>query len=160
MNQNKLPADSSAMILGIIALVIVFLGCCCGILSAVALILSIIGLVSANKSLRLFYENPGVYSNYSRTNVYNAKILNIIGLIISAIITLAYLIYFFIYGAVMSTVIMEAYKQNNADYEWENDSLYYEDDVYEIESDSILLDTIPIIEIQEIDNSEKLKKDE
>lgn len=147
MNQNKLPADSSAMTLGIIALVILFFGCCCGLFSIASVILSLIGLVSANKSLRLFNENPDAYSSYSYTNVNNAKVLNIVALAISSIITLFYLAYFFFYGALISTAIMEAYKDKNNNYynEWENDSLYYEEDNrFEIEKDTIIIDSISI----------------
>jgi len=157
MNKNKLSADSSAMTLGIIALVIVVLGCCCGFFSIIAVALSIIGLVSANKSLRAYNENPDVYAIQSYKNVSTAKILNLIALILSSIITLVYLAYFVIYGALMSSAFMDAYKQNNSDFEWENDSLYYEEEIYKTERDSIVLDSISIEEILKIDNSENSK---
>lgn len=157
MNQNRLPADSSAMTLGIIAIVILFLGCCCGLFSVVSVVLSIIGLVSANKSLRLFSENTEVYSSLSYTNVKNAKVLNIIALVLSAMVTLLYLAYFMIYGVLLTTILMDAYEENGNDsyYEWENDSLYYEeDDMFEIESDSIIIDSISIRKYKEIVNTQ------
>ncbi|MFD2543128.1 CCC motif membrane protein [Lacinutrix gracilariae] len=157
MNQNRLPADSSAMTLGIIAIVILFLGCCCGLFSIVSVVLSIIGLVSANKSLRLFSENTEVYSSLSYTNVKNAKVLNIIALVLSAMVTLLYLAYFMIYGVLLTTILMDAYEENGNDsyYEWENDSLYYEeDDMFEIESDSIIIDSISIRKYKEIVNTQ------
>ena len=153
MNQNRLPADSSAMTLGIIALVILLLGCCCGLFSIASVVLSIIGLVSANKSIRLFKENPDVYSSFSYTNVNNAKVLNIVALAVSTIITMCYIAYFMFYGVLLSTILMEAYdnKENNSNYEWENDSLFYEEeDRFEIESDSIILDSVSIKKYKEI----------
>ncbi|WP_452220033.1 CCC motif membrane protein [Lacinutrix salivirga] len=163
MNYNKLPADNSAQTLGIIALVIVVLGCCCGFVSVISLILSIVGLVNANKSIREYLEHPESYSPNSFTNVKNAKIINIIALIISGIITLFYVAYFFIYGAFVSTVVMEALKERdrNSNYQWEqdstfyeNDSIYYEEDTFIIESDSINLDSINTKELNEKTNSE------
>ena len=153
MNQNRLPADSSAMTLGIIALVILFLGCCCGLFSIVSVALSIIGLVSANKSIRLFKENPDVYSSFSYTNVNNAKVLNIVALAISGLVTMLYVAYFMIYGVLISTILFNAYDNKDADsyYEWENDSLYYEEeDLFEIESDSIIIDSVSIKKYREI----------
>lgn len=146
MNQNKLPADSSAMVLGIIAIVLVFLGCCCGVFSIVSVVLSIIGLVSANRSLKLFIETPDGFSVQSYNNVKNAKILNIVSLIISGLITVLYIIYFVVYGALISTAFMEAYNNDNTTYQYEYeysqevyDSLYNEDyDTYEYQEDAVI----------------------
>ncbi|WP_417290535.1 CCC motif membrane protein [Corallibacter sp.] len=146
MNQNKLPADSSALILGIIAIVLVFLGCCCGVFSVVSVALSIIGLVSANRSLKLFIETPDGFSVQSYNNVKNAKILNIVSLIISSLITVLYIIYFVVYGALISTAFMEAYNNDNTTYQYEYeysqeayDSLYNEDyDTYEYQEDAVI----------------------
>ncbi|WP_323787205.1 CCC motif membrane protein [Psychroserpens sp.] len=154
MSYNKLPADPTAMILGIIALVMSFAGCCCGIFAFIPLILSIVGLVMANKSLKEFQLNSENYAHQSRSNVSTAKILNIIALIMSSIVTLFYLAYFMIYGALLSTAIMEGYDmQKNGDdfeYEWENDSIYdYDDDYYEMEEDTIRIDSLNIDEVLE-----------
>ena len=151
---NKLPADPTAMILGIIALIMSLAGCCCGVFAFIPLIMSIIGLVMANKSLNEFQVNPSIYEPQSKINVSTAKILNIIALIVSALVTLFYIAYFMIYGALISTAIMEGYEsQNNSDdynYEWESDSLYdYEDDYYEIQEDSISIDSLNIEELIE-----------
>ncbi|MBQ0786974.1 MAG: hypothetical protein KBT69_05715 [Oceanihabitans sp.] len=153
MNPNRLPADSSAMTLGIIALVVLFLGCCCGFFSIVSLALSIIGLVSANKSIRLFRENSDVFSSFSYTNVNNARILNIVAVAVSGIITMLYVAYFMIYGVLISTILMDAYddKEDDLYYEWENDSLNsQEEDLFEIESDSIIIDSVSIKKYKEI----------
>jgi len=136
MNQQKLPADSSATILGIISLVIAVTLGCCG-LSVVGVILAIIGLVSANKSLREFAMNPDAYYPNSKGNVQTAKVLNIIGLILNGIITLILIIYFLIYGAFLFTAITQSKINNN----WDDKSGYYyeeeeEEDIFVEEQDS------------------------
>lgn len=158
MHQNKLPADSNAMILGIIALVLALTGCCCGLLSLVAVALSIVGLVIANRSLRDYTDNPENYSPQSRSNVYTAKILNIIALVISSLITLIMLLYFAIYGAIFSTVIMEGIRQSESnDWNWEEydqDGYYYdesEDSIIEDEENDTLYHYQDSIQIEELE---------
>ena len=82
---RKLPADPGAMALGIIALVISVVGCCCGILAIPAMILSIIGLVWAIKSQSKYRNEPGKYAASSYSSVNTAKIVNIIALIMSVL---------------------------------------------------------------------------
>jgi len=150
MSYNKLPADPSAMILGIIGLVIALAGCCCGIFAVVPVILGIIGLVMANKSLREYRNNPDVYGPQSRSNVSTAKVLNIIALILGSLMTIGYIIYFAFYGVMASQILKEAYnmEQNGDDfyYEWENDSLYDDERDYNYEKDTIVIDSIRIDE--------------
>ncbi|MFT4781518.1 MAG: hypothetical protein ACJAZK_002020 [Psychroserpens sp.] len=151
---NKLPADPTAMILGIIALVVSLAGCCCGIFAFIPIIISIIGLVMANKSLRIYQINPSIYEPQSKSNVSTAKVLNIIALVVSSIVTLFYIAYFIIYGALISTAIMEGIElQNNPDdfnYEWENDSIYKDTDASEREEDSMRVDSINLEELIKI----------
>lgn len=158
MHQNKLPADSNAMILGIIALVLALTGCCCGLLSLVAVALSIVGLVIANRSLRDYTDNPENYSPQSRSNVYTAKILNIIALVISSLVTLIMLLYFAIYGAIFSTFIMESIRQDESnDWNWEEydqDGYYYdesEDSIIEDEENDTLYHYQDSIQIEELE---------
>ncbi len=127
MNQSKLPADPTALILGIVALVIGFAGCCCyGIFAIIPLILSIVGLVMANKSLKEFDQNPDVFSLQSRNNVNIGRILNIIALIFNSIVVLLIVIFFAIYGTMLSTELFDEFKNRNKniEYEFENDSVY------------------------------------
>ncbi|MBQ0737461.1 hypothetical protein J9332_24350 [Aquimarina celericrescens] len=155
MNQNRLPADSSAMTLGIIAVVITVAGCCCGLLAYVSLILSIVGLISANKSIKLYEFEPENYSPYSYNNVKNAKILNIVTIVVSGLISLFYTVYYLFYGALLSTMLFglwenydEIEKHNDA---WEEDSIYYDESYdYEVEEyneaetleDTLVLDSL------------------
>ena len=54
MNYNKLSADPTALILGIIAFVIMILGFCCGFVVFVSLILGVVGLVLSIKQIQQF----------------------------------------------------------------------------------------------------------
>lgn len=126
MHQSKLPADPTALILGIVALVIGFAGCCCyGLFAIIPLILSIVGLIMANKSLKEFDQNPNVFSHQSRSNVSIGRILNIIALIFNAILVLVVIVFFVFYGTILSTELIDEYKKRNQniEYELENDSV-------------------------------------
>ncbi|WP_298900778.1 CCC motif membrane protein [uncultured Psychroserpens sp.] len=151
MSYNKLPADPTALILGIGAILIGFAGCCCyGVFAIVPLALGIIGLVIANKSLKAFEQDPEAYNHQSRSNVATAKILNIIAIAFNAVVLLFFVAAVTFFGTLSSQDFYEEIlKQRNTDdfeYEWENDTIYdyEEDDYYEIESDSINIDSIQI----------------
>lgn len=150
MNQNKLSADPLALILGILALVIGIASCCCyGITAIIPLIMSIIGLIAANKSLREFGNNPDAYDPQSRSNVNTAKIINIIAIVINSLIVLMVVGVLIFYGTMLSSGILEDFNDfENDDYynsDIESDTLNtWEDDTYIIEEevDSINLDSI------------------
>ncbi|MEH1006337.1 CCC motif membrane protein [Winogradskyella sp. ECml5-4] len=153
MNQNKLSADPLALILGVLALVIGIASCCCyGITAIVPLIMAIIGLVVANKSLKEFGENPEAFSPQSRSNVNTAKIINIIAIVINGLIVLMAAAVLIFYGTMLSSGMLDGFNDfENDDYyydsEMESDSLNtweddtYEDDTYIIEEDSTEVDT-------------------
>jgi len=133
MNQNKLPADPLALILGILALVIGLAGCCCyGVTAIVPLIVAIIGLVVANRSLREFSENPEAFSPQSRSNVNTAKIINIIAIVLNSFIFIAALTAFAFYGTLISSAVLDGLE--NGDFE--NDDYYYDTEI-ERETDTI-----------------------
>ena len=134
MNYNKLSADPLAMILGILALVIGIASCCCyGLTAIIPLAMAIIGLVTANKSLREFGENPEAYSPQSRSNVNTAKIINIIAIVINGLIVLMAACVLIFYGTMLSSGMLDEFN------DFENDGYYEDDDYYnsEVESDSI-----------------------
>jgi len=84
MEKQKLPNEQAVMILGLLS----FIGCCCssGILGV---ILSGIGLYLANKSEKMYIQNPELY-NKGSLNTW--KIVNIVSLAISAVFVI-YFIY-------------------------------------------------------------------
>lgn len=147
MNYSKLPADPTALVLGITALVLGFAGCCCyGIFALIPLIIAIIGLVSANKSLKEFANNPEAYTPQTRSNVATAKILNIIAIVFNGIIVLMFIGALVFYGTMWSSGFLDDFKnlQNyntEETYEYENDTIYSDTEYIEPE---IIKDTIDV----------------
>src|SRR5690606_21355923 len=140
MNQSKLPADPLSLILGIIALVIIIGGCCCyGIPAIISLVLSIIGLMSANRSLAEYDANPEAYSHQSRSNVAIAKVINIIAVILSSLATLIMIGFLILYGTILSFDLFDNYEFNNRNWDEEEQTDYeydYEEEQI-IEEDSL-----------------------
>lgn len=81
MEKQTLPNSTLVLVMGILSII----GCCC--YGAPGIIFGIIALVAAQKSTKLYNENPDLYLGYQ--NVKAGKIMGIIGIIIS--------ILFFIY---------------------------------------------------------------
>lgn len=88
MEQQKLPNSTLILVFGIISIV----SCCC--YGIVGLIFSIIALVLASKAKALYIQNPELYTGYS--NVTTGKVLAIIGIVLN-LVTLAYVIFMFVY---------------------------------------------------------------
>jgi len=141
--QNKLPADPSALIIGIIGIVIGIAGCCCyGITAIIPLILSIWGLVAANKSIKMYETDPSVYSESSRSNVGISRILNIISIILNSLFILVVIGFIAFVGVAglqgaFDDIKGGAYPSTN---EWEYDDEVQ--DVYEIEEAVPEVDTL------------------
>lgn len=145
---NKLSADPTALILGILSLVIVLLGCCCGFLVIISLILGIVGLVLANKSLAEFYQNSENYSVQSQKNVYAGKVLSIIGIALSGLFIMVFAVFMFFYQQNFTELLRNKYYeskniridiQDSTKNINKTDSMYNEkDSVY---SDSVSVDT-------------------
>lgn len=99
-NQNKLPNATAVLVLGILSI----LTCCCW--GIVGLVLGIIALVLAKKDMKLYLENPELYSNYGNLNI--GRILAIIGICLSAV----YLIFYIYMIAVVGQEGMEEMIRN------------------------------------------------
>lgn len=96
MENQKLPNATAVLILGIFSI----LTCCCyGIFS---IILGVVALVLANKDIKLYAENPSVFTNYNNLKI--GKILSIIGISLGVI----YLIYVIV---LFTTLGMEGIEQ-------------------------------------------------
>src|SRR6056297_152016 len=76
--QQPLPNASAVLVLGILSIVTFW--CINGL---VGIVLGIIGLVLAGKPLKLYNDNPELYTESSYKNVKAGKICSIIGLAIS-----------------------------------------------------------------------------
>lgn len=86
-SNQKLPNDPIALILGIGAILFALLGCCCGFFTAVpGIIMGIVGWFMASKALKVYSMNPSQYNLTSYNNTKTAKILSIIGTILSCIL--------------------------------------------------------------------------
>jgi len=77
--KQKLPGDPLSLILGILSIPL----CCC--YGVPGVILGVIGMVTANKSQKLFNDNPGMYDAKSMSNVKTGRILSIVGIVLGAI---------------------------------------------------------------------------
>lgn len=77
MELKKLPDSTLILIFGIISIVT----CCC--YGIVGLIFGIVALVLANRSLKLYAENPEQYEDVQTVNI--GRILAIIGIALNAI---------------------------------------------------------------------------
>ncbi len=150
MNYSKLPADPSSLVLGIVALVLGFAGCCCyGIFAIIPLIIAIIGLMSANRSLKEFGNNPDVYTPQTRSNVSTARVLNIIAIVFNGIIVLMFIGALIFYGTMWSTGVFDEFKnfdnfETEEIYEYESDTIFSDTEYYESET------TIDSIEVEEL----------
>lgn len=152
--QNKLPADPSALILGIVGLVIGIAGCCCyGFTAIIPLGLSIAGLVMANKSMKLYQANPEEFSESSRSNVSIARVLNIISIILNSLFLLIVIGALAFIGVAGLTGAFDEIRNKSfeSDNDWQYDEGYEDDfneDAYEIkEVDSISTDSIFLKEV-------------
>ena len=93
---SKLSADPGALVIGIISVVVVITGCCCGVLAIPVLILSLIGWIWAAKSKKAYLKNPEAYLAKSYSNVNTGLIMNMICTILVGILLIIGL---FIFGA-------------------------------------------------------------
>jgi hypothetical protein len=97
--QSDLPNATAVLVLGICS---IFPGCFC--FGVVGIVCGIISTVLAKKDLQLFDANPGAYSTASINNLRAGRICGIVGLCISALILVFYIIYFMILGAAISMI--------------------------------------------------------
>lgn len=142
--RNKLSADPASLILGILSIALLLIGFCCGLIAPIALILGIVGLVMANKSIREFEAQPEIYDHKSRSNVGIGRILSIIGIVLSGLFLLITLGLFLFFGKLAND------DQFLKDFRWEiernqhvNDSIIEDEYDYKYEdSSAIEIDTL------------------
>ena len=78
--QQPLPNATAALVLGILSIVICFVG----------VVLGIIALVFANKDIKLYNASPESYTAVSYNNLKAGKTCAIIGLILNGLLILVY----------------------------------------------------------------------
>lgn len=101
MEKQKLPNATISLILGILS----FIGCCCTS-GFGGLVLSGIALFLAKKDEKTYAEDPEIYENYGQ--VKTAKIVAIVGLVLSAI---AVLIWAYLMTTGQYDELMEKYQE-------------------------------------------------
>ena len=106
---NKLPNDPITLVFGIASVVLVFIGCCCGVFIFLAFGLGIIGWVMSSNALKTYYANPSVYSVTSYKNTKTAKLLSIIGTALSSIAVIFVILYWV--GMVAQPAFLEEFQQ-------------------------------------------------
>lgn len=151
--RNKLSADPGSMILGIIALLISIVGCCCGILAIPAVIMSIIGLVWANKSMKAYEISPENYNPSSVSSVKSARVVNIIAIVLS-VLGLIISIMFFGFISNPENIFNRLEKGEFNQIDDTNDITKEEVDTWEYEDsmDSTEIDSRPL-EVEELTDS-------
>ena len=82
--QQPLQNATAVLVLGILSIVLCFVG----------LILAIIALVLAGRDIKLYNTSPEVYTNDSYNNIKAGKICAIIGLVINGLLVLFYAVVF------------------------------------------------------------------
>lgn len=100
-NQQTLPNSVGALVLGILSIVFCF---CYGI---IGITLGIIGLILANKAIKLYLASPELYSESSYKNVKAGKICAIVGLCLSSVYIIIILIYFLVIGAAIGGGLLQ-----------------------------------------------------
>ena len=94
MEQQKLPNSTLILVIGILSIP----SCCC--YGVIGLILGIIALVLANKTTKVYAENPEGYTGFQ--NVKTGKILAIIGIVLAVISIILSIIMITAFGWVKS----------------------------------------------------------
>lgn len=94
MEQQKLPNSTLILVFGILSIPL----CCC-FSGAGGLVFGIVTLILSKKATTLYLENPEQYSGYQ--NVKTGKILAIIGIVISSISLITYLVFLTFYPSLL-----------------------------------------------------------
>lgn len=97
--QQSLPNSGGILAMGIISIAVCW---CYGI---VGIALGIISLVLGNKALKLYKENPSLYTESSYKNANAGRICGIIGLCLSCLCIVFFIIYFLIVGSLIFSAI-------------------------------------------------------
>jgi len=105
MEKQKLPNETIIIVLGIVSILI---SCCCAFFGFIP---GIIGLILAKKAIDLYNKNPDQYEGFG--NAKTGKILNIIGIVLSLIMTIYSV--FVVYSGIQELGGWDAYIQSIKD---------------------------------------------
>ena len=99
IGQMPVPNSTAVLVLGICS---IFPGCFC--LGIIGIVCGIIALVLSNKAMSFYNSNPNNYSVSSFNNLKAGKVCAIIGLCLSSVILIIYVIYIIVLGAAFSMI--------------------------------------------------------
>lgn len=97
--QTPVPNSTAVLVLGICS---IFPGCFCA--GIIGIVCGIIALVLANKAMAAYKANPNAYSQASFNNLKAGKVCGIIGLSLSTLILIFYVVYIVALGAAFSMI--------------------------------------------------------
>ena len=99
--QQSLPNATGVLVLGILSIVFCF---CYGI---IGITLGIIGLIMANKAIKLYMASPETYTEGSYKNVKAGKVCAIVGLCLSSLWIVILIIYVVFFAAVIGGGLLQ-----------------------------------------------------
>jgi len=102
--QVPIPNSTASLVLGIISIAL------CWCYGLPALICGIIALVLANKGNALYNENPGQYTIGSYSNLKAGRVCGIIGICLSVLAFLYFIIIIAFYGAMLSSMPWQGFR--------------------------------------------------
>lgn len=94
--QQSLPNATAVLVLGILSLVFCW---CYGI---IGLTLGIVAIILASKANKLYLDSPSSYSESSYKNMRAGRICGIIGVCLSSIYVIIFIIYIVVLGAALT----------------------------------------------------------
>lgn len=97
--QVAVPNSTAVLVLGICS---IFPGCFCA--GIIGIVCGIIALVLANKAMAAYKTNPNAYTQASFNNLKAGKVCGIIGLCLSTLILIFYVVYIVALGAAFSMI--------------------------------------------------------
>lgn len=97
--QVPVPNSTAVLVLGICS---IFPGCFCA--GIIGIVCGIIALVLSNKAMVAYKANPNAYTQASFNNLKAGKVCGIIGLSLSTLILIFYIVYIVALGAAFSMI--------------------------------------------------------
>lgn len=97
--QIAVPNSTAVLVLGICS---IFPGCFCA--GVIGIICGIIALVLSNKGMTAYKANPNAYTLASLNNMKAGKVCAIIGICLSTLILIFYIVYIVALGAAFSMI--------------------------------------------------------
>jgi hypothetical protein len=100
-NLIQLPNSTGVLVMGILSIICF----CCLAAGVVGITLGILAIVLGNKSLKIYNQNPELYTEVSFKNAKAGRVYGIVGLSLGSIWIVGILIYLSIIGWAIGTVL-------------------------------------------------------